>query len=73
MDGPAPAPIELARGGRGVVVDNANPINIRDRLFHAIFVRMAVTYARMVPPPFRRMLECFILLKVNENNCIILQ
>ncbi|XP_067824262.1 membralin isoform X2 [Heptranchias perlo] len=43
---------------------NPNPlINVRDRLFHALFFKMAVTYARVFPPSFRRMFEFFVLLK----------
>ncbi|XP_042198655.1 membralin isoform X1 [Callorhinchus milii] len=44
--------------------NNPNPlINVRDRLFHALFFKMAVTYARVFPPSFRRMFEFFVLLK----------
>lgn len=44
---------------------NQNPlINVRDRLFHALFFKMAVTYARLFPPSFRRVFEFFVLLKV---------
>uniref|UniRef100_A0A3Q3SHW9 Transmembrane protein 259 n=1 Tax=Mastacembelus armatus TaxID=205130 RepID=A0A3Q3SHW9_9TELE len=43
---------------------NQNPlINVRDRLFHALFFKMAVTYARLFPPSFRRVFEFFVLLK----------
>lgn len=46
---------------------NQNPlINVRDRLFHALFFKMAVTYARLFPPPFRRVFEFFVLLKVGD-------
>ncbi|KAK1342966.1 hypothetical protein QTO34_015735 [Cnephaeus nilssonii] len=42
-----------------------NPlINVRDRLFHALFFKMAVTYSRLFPPAFRRLFEFFVLLKV---------
>ena len=42
-----------------------NPLlNVRDRLFHALFYRIALTYARAFPRPFRRFLEFAILLKV---------
>lgn len=45
---------------------NQNPlINVRDRLFHALFFKMAVTYARLFPPSFRRVFEFFVLLKVS--------
>ncbi|KAM4657410.1 membralin isoform 2-T2 [Amazona ochrocephala] len=43
---------------------NQNPlINVRDRLFHALFFKMAVTYTRLFPPSFRRVFEFFVLLK----------
>lgn len=47
---------------------NPNPlINVRDRLFHALFFKMAVTYARVFPPSFRRMFEFFVLLKASVS------
>lgn len=47
---------------------NQNPlINVRDRLFHALFFKMAVTYARLFPPSFRRVFEFFVLLKVSVS------
>jgi hypothetical protein len=36
---------------------------VRDRLFHALFFKMAVTYSRLFPPAFRRLFEFFVLLK----------
>ncbi|XP_037680092.1 membralin isoform X2 [Choloepus didactylus] len=56
--GPGPA--------RGPRTPNLNPnplINVRDRLFHALFFKMAVTYSRLFPPSFRRLFEFFVLLK----------
>lgn len=48
---------------------NQNPlINVRDRLFHALFFKMAVTYARLFPPSFRRIFEFFVLLKVRGSS-----
>ena len=45
--------------------NNQNPlINVRDRLFHALFFKAALTYARTFPRPVRRFLEFFVLLKV---------
>jgi len=42
-----------------------NPIlNVRDRLFHALFYRITLTYARAFPKPIRRLLEFIVLLKV---------
>lgn len=43
-----------------------NPLfNVRDRLFHVIFYRMAMTYARAFPGPVRRFVEFVVLLKVS--------
>ena len=44
---------------------NHNPVlHVRDRLFHALFYRIAITYARAFPRPVRRVLEFAILVKV---------
>ena len=44
---------------------NANQLaTVRDRMFHAIFHRMALAYARTFPKPVRRLLEWLFLLKV---------
>jgi len=42
--------------------------NIQDRLFHAMFYRVAVAYATAVPPGFRILLEFCALFKVRELN-----
>ncbi|XP_054277403.1 membralin isoform X2 [Macrosteles quadrilineatus] len=43
---------------------NANPlINVRDRLFHALFFKAALAYARTFPRPARRWIEFTVLLK----------
>uniref|UniRef100_A0A1B6EGL4 Membralin n=1 Tax=Clastoptera arizonana TaxID=38151 RepID=A0A1B6EGL4_9HEMI len=43
---------------------NANPlINVRDRLFHALFFKAALAYARTFPRPVRRWIEFTVLLK----------
>ena len=68
---PGPGPNGGGGGGpappRGPRTPNLNPnplINVRDRLFHALFFKMAVTYSRLFPPAFRRLFEFFVLLKV---------
>lgn len=44
--------------------NNLNPlINVRDRLFHALFFRAALAYAQIFPKPIRRAFEFLILLK----------
>lgn len=45
--------------------NNQNPLlNVRDRLFHALFFKAAIAYARAFPRPMRRFLEFIVLLKV---------
>ncbi|XP_071651118.1 membralin-like isoform X1 [Temnothorax longispinosus] len=44
--------------------NNQNPlINVRDRLFHTLFVKAALAYARTFPRPVRRFIEFIVLLK----------
>lgn len=59
-EAPAP-PIMINNRNR----NNAqNPlINVRDRLFHALFFKTAIAYAQMVPKPVRRAIELIMLLK----------
>ncbi|GBP82602.1 Membralin [Eumeta japonica] len=44
--------------------NNQNPLfNVRERLFHALFFKVAVAYARTFPRPVRRFFEFLVLLK----------
>ncbi|XP_058808363.1 membralin-like isoform X2 [Phymastichus coffea] len=44
--------------------NNENPLfSVRDRLFHALFIKSALIYARTFPRPVRRMIEFVVLLK----------
>ncbi|KAJ8929115.1 hypothetical protein NQ314_018229 [Rhamnusium bicolor] len=44
--------------------NNQNPLfNVRDRLFHTLFYRAALAYARTFPKPLRRFIEFLILIK----------
>lgn len=44
--------------------NNQNPLfNVRDRLFHTLFFRAALAYARTFPRPVRRFLEFVTLIK----------
>jgi hypothetical protein len=54
--------------------NNQNPLfNMRDRLFHALFFKAALAYARTFPRPVRRFLEFVVLLKVNiANYCYVM-
>ena len=48
--------------------NNPNPLlNVRDRLFHALFFKIAITYARAFPPSVRRFFEFAILMKVRSS------
>ncbi|XP_033120826.1 membralin-like [Anneissia japonica] len=50
------------QGARGN--NNNTPlVNVRDRLFHALFFKIAITYARAFPPAARRVFEFAILIK----------
>ena len=77
-DAPAPAANNIAaaaaadnnnRPGRNNNNQQANPLlGVRDRLFHALFYRIALTYARAFPKPIRRFIEFAILLKVTNTD-----
>lgn len=44
--------------------NNQNPLfNVRERLFHALFFKFALAYARTFPRPVRRFFEFLVLLK----------
>lgn len=44
--------------------NNQNPLfNVRDRLFHTLFFRAALAYARSFPKPVRRIIEFIVLIK----------
>ncbi|CAO1342942.1 unnamed protein product [Diamesa serratosioi] len=46
------------------VNNNTTPlINIRDRLFHALFFKTALAYSQSIPKPVRRVIEMIMLLK----------
>ena len=65
---PPPAADNNNRARNNNQPQQANPLlNVRDRLFHALFYRIALTYARAFPPPIRRFLEFAILLKVGHE------
>ena len=67
------AGIQNANNGRANNNNNNNPLlNVRDRLFHALFFKIAITYARAFPPPVRRFFEFAILLKVCSEEVLIL-
>ncbi|XP_033232161.1 membralin isoform X2 [Belonocnema kinseyi] len=44
--------------------NNSNPLfRMRDRLFHALFIKASLAYARTFPRPVRRFIEFLILMK----------
>ncbi|XP_071951941.1 membralin-like [Antedon mediterranea] len=55
---------EQQQGTRAAMNNNNTPLgNVRDRLFHALFFKIAITYARAFPPAVRRVFEFAILIK----------
>lgn len=58
-----------AAGGNMNGEENANRnaplIGVRERLFHALFFRLSLSYARLVPASARRIIEFVALTKVN--------
>lgn len=70
MEGPVNAENNHIAGGPLINTNrirnnnNQNPLfNVRDRLFHALFFKAALAYARTFPKPVRRFIEFMILLK----------
>ena len=62
------APVFTNNNNRGRNNNNQNPLfNVRDRLFHALFIKSALLYARTFPRSVRRMIEFVVLLKVNRK------
>ena len=49
-------------GGQQAVRDPL--MNVRDRLFHTLFFKLSLAYARGCPRSIRRVIEMMILLKV---------
>ena len=48
---------------------NEIQVNTRDRLFHAIFIKAAAVYIRVVPKWCRALLELLVLAKVTVYIC----
>ena len=49
-----------------------NPlITVQDRLFHTLFFRLTLAYARGCPKPLRRIIEMMILVKVNNIDVVV--
>ena len=65
---PAAAPIPPPPAAQAPVVapllqqQQQTIVHVRDRLFHALFYRVAIMYARKFPKTLRRLLEFFVLL-----------
>ncbi|KAI8127503.1 Membralin [Lucilia cuprina] len=57
--GPGVAGVNIGVGAPG----QNNIMNMRNRLFHAIYFKVALIYAQMFPKPFQRTLEYFFLIK----------
>ena len=55
-------------GGAGGGGSRDPLINMRDRLFHTLFYRLTLAYARACPKSVRRLLETMVLLKVRVHS-----
>ena len=60
--GPQGQPAGGQPGGQQAVRDPL--MNVRDRLFHTLFFKLSLAYARGCPRSIRRVIEMMILLKV---------
>jgi len=49
---------------RTAVFVNGPVLSVRDRVFHAVFYRLALIYARLVPHQLRRLIEFALLFEV---------
>ncbi|XP_023320920.1 uncharacterized protein LOC111695729 [Eurytemora carolleeae] len=61
--------MEQANEGPGEVRDPI--LNARDRLFHSLFFRLSLAYARSCPRQVRRLVECLILVKAVMCMCML--
>ena len=52
--------------------NNGGLANVRERLFQALFFRLAVAYARAFPQPMRRLIEFTVLLKARQYRVLLL-
>ena len=62
VGGGAGGPQGQPAGGQQAVRDPL--MNVRDRLFHTLFFKLSLAYARGCPRSIRRVIEMMILLKV---------
>lgn len=65
---PEPAPNPQNNANRPLITINRTRnhnqlVHIRDRLFHTLFYRGALTYARIFPKPVRRFIEFMVLIQ----------
>lgn len=60
-DGPANQ--DNNHGDAGPFIDRNSMFSVRDQLFHALFLKAALAYARAVPIAVRRLIEFLVLLK----------
>ena len=55
------------RRGRTAVFVHGPVLTVRDRVFHALFYRLAIIYAQLVPHQLRRVLEFALLFEVLQR------
>jgi len=54
------------RRRRTAVFVHGPVLTVRDRVFHALFYRLALVYARLIPHQLRRIIEFTLLFEVLE-------
>jgi len=63
-------PDDTERHRRTAVFVHGPVLTVRDRVFHALFYRLALIYARAVPRPLRRVLEFTLLFEVLQPHSV---
>ena len=64
--------VEEARRRATARFQHSPILQVRDRLFHALFYRVTLIYARSIPRPLQRILEFVMLFEVNYMTIVSL-
>jgi hypothetical protein len=69
MEDANPAPqVSTAAAAAVAAAGVESLVAVRDRLFHTLFIRFTLSYARAVSPFMRRLIETLLLLKVRRRH-----
>jgi len=60
------------RRRRTAVFVHGPVLTVRDRVFHALFYRLALIYARVVPHQLRRVVEFALLFEVHQSQQLLI-